>query len=756
MTQEEPEASPLQAIEDHELVNPFESEYQDLQKRPPAHLLAHEKVRIGKLHSFNALFKSVKPSYRHAASRGLWAQTASIASRVLHAAKAVGPAALLLLFFFRPASAQLLPAAIADPAISEDLEYLSQEIQTLLFQLTAISSGSALNGNITLQGNDFNSASKLVLLDASDRYPAVNGSLITDLTGSNVTGNISGNAGSITGVITESQVTNLLSDLAGGAFTSSSNTFTAIQTFNSSVTASAYFGDGSALTNLQGVANRIPYWQSAGKFTSDLGLYYSLNSLAIGPRAASNFGGSRFNISDMNGSNSATFDALNAQVARLSIIASNAQWSINSSSPIVLQSGGVAPLRVGGGTGYVQGQMFESGLSLDVSGISKFGNNAIISTITATGDFVGATNSSVTLSGNRGFFTSASSVTASAYYGYGGNLSGVATAIPADYARYSSSGTFGASQVFSSSVTASSFYGDGNGLGNLNITTGSVISGAFDDDKVQITSGGIKGGFNTAGKLVLLDGSNRLPAVDGSLITGQALAVPAFRKDDFSGSVNGSLATFTLQETPSSSSGTLVFLDGLLQAETTDYRFVVPRTIVMSTPPATGTNSFFVQYLINTSTAPAVAVLVATQTFSATNTFASTTAFVGEIDAGYLLVSSAPSQAALNVTTRNAVYDISFPKAQVYWNGGGTPAIQYSHNVTSITRVSTGVYHINFKVPFSSAFYTISCLCSDATSCIPQSQDVLFPRTAVFHALSTAGVHKDPDQYVSCIFFGRQ
>jgi hypothetical protein len=46
-----------------------------------------------------------------------------------------------------------------------------------------------LSGNVTLQGNSFNSASKLVQLDANSKYPALDGSLITNLSASNITNN---------------------------------------------------------------------------------------------------------------------------------------------------------------------------------------------------------------------------------------------------------------------------------------------------------------------------------------------------------------------------------------------------------------------------------------------------------------------------------------------------------------------------------------------------------------------------------------
>jgi hypothetical protein len=75
-------------------------------------------------------------------------------------------------------------------------------------------SGDGTSGNVltlrsssvTLQGNTFNNANQLVKLDGSGYFPGLNGSLITNLSGANVSGNISGNAANITGNLSVSQV----------------------------------------------------------------------------------------------------------------------------------------------------------------------------------------------------------------------------------------------------------------------------------------------------------------------------------------------------------------------------------------------------------------------------------------------------------------------------------------------------------------------------------------------------------------------
>lgn len=50
---------------------------------------------------------------------------------------------------------------------------------------------AALSSNVTLQGNAFNSANKLVRLDGTGKLPAVDGSALTSLTGANVVGAVS-------------------------------------------------------------------------------------------------------------------------------------------------------------------------------------------------------------------------------------------------------------------------------------------------------------------------------------------------------------------------------------------------------------------------------------------------------------------------------------------------------------------------------------------------------------------------------------
>ncbi len=52
------------------------------------------------------------------------------------------------------------------------------------------------------------------------------------------------------------------------------------------------------------------------------------------------------------------------------------------------------------------------------------------------------------------------------------------------------------------------------------LTTGAITSGKFTDDRVYVSTGAFYGGFNGADQLVQMTSATKLPAVDGSLLTG--------------------------------------------------------------------------------------------------------------------------------------------------------------------------------------------------------------------------------------------
>jgi hypothetical protein len=94
----------------------------------------------------------------------------------------------------------------------------------------------------------------------------------------------------------------------------------------------------------------------------------------------------------------------------------------------------------------------------------------------------------------------------------------------------------------------------------------------------------------------------------------------AWQNDNFIGQVNGSQKVFTLSLTPSSTAAVECVLDGLTLG-TSDYSYTAPTTITVTTAPASNSTGFWCRYTYNTSTAPAVAVLNSTQSFTAPQTF---------------------------------------------------------------------------------------------------------------------------------------
>lgn len=133
---------------------------------------------------------------------------------------------------------------------------------------------------------------------------------------------------------------------------------------------------------------------------------------------------------------------------------------------------------------------------LDVTGNAQFGSGVSKSTISATGAFTLASGAALTLSGSAGTIVSGSSVTGGAFYGYGGNLSGVtASAVAAANVQ---AGTLGpaviASSVAATGVTAATYgsatqapqiavAGDGRITSASNVTVtpaaGSITSGTL-------------------------------------------------------------------------------------------------------------------------------------------------------------------------------------------------------------------------------------------------------------------------------------
>ena len=114
-------------------------------------------------------------------------------------------------------------------------------------------------------------------------------------------------------------------------------------------------------------------------------------------------------------------------------------------------------------------------LPLDVNGAAQFGAGPTKSTFTIVGGLFIAAGSSLTLSGAKGFVTSASSVTASAFFGDGSHLTGVIATLPNTI--NSSFTVTGAGGILAeSTVTANSFFlTNGENITNVPTNPGNGI-----------------------------------------------------------------------------------------------------------------------------------------------------------------------------------------------------------------------------------------------------------------------------------------
>ena len=114
-----------------------------------------------------------------------------------------------------------------------------ENLEATQFNVSLPAAGTAyisLNqSSVTLQGNTFNIANKLVQLTSGGQYPAVDGNLITNLNGANVTGNVPG--GSLGNAIL--------------------NQLSPVQTANFSISGIGYMQSG---------ASAMPYYDTNGNF----------------------------------------------------------------------------------------------------------------------------------------------------------------------------------------------------------------------------------------------------------------------------------------------------------------------------------------------------------------------------------------------------------------------------------------------------------------------------------------------------------
>ena len=160
----------------------------------------------------------------------------------------------------------------------------------------------------------------------------------------------------------------------------------------------------------------------------------------------------------------------------------------------------------------------------------------------------------------------------------------------------------------------------------------------------------------------------------------------AWQVDNFIGQVNGSQKVFTLSLTPSSTAAVECVLDGLTLG-TSDYSYTAPTTITVTTAPASNSTGFWCRYTYNTSTAPAVAVLPSTQTFTGFNTFTGTTTLSGPTIANVIDVVAIDSETLGTNQTACPTVISTTPLTALTVNVGG-----YASLASNLVTLPAGTY----------------------------------------------------------------
>lgn len=166
--------------------------------------------------------------------------------------------------------------------------------------------------------------------------------------------------------------------------------------------------------------------------------------------------------------------------------------------------------------------------------------------------------------------------------------------------------------------------------------------------------------------------------------------------------------------------------------------------------------------LANAVTGTGSMVLSVSPTFTGTVAAAAITA-TGAVSAGSVAGTMVATQANQETATSTTTvvspgrqqYHPSAAKAYVAFVGS-TAAVSVSYNVTSVTRVSAGVYNINFTTAFSSAAY-VSVVTLDGTSILLAFTDSTTSSTGLLrvNVFTAAGVATDPPA-IQIVCFGDQ
>lgn len=335
------------------------------------------------------------------------------------------------------------------------------------------------SSSVTLQGNNVNLPGGLVKLDGSGALPAVDGSNLTGITASNVSasGVQAGALGSsviassvavsavgdeqLAGGVSQSKIANLTTDL-GARLLKAGDTMTGALTMSgaaavivsgTSITASAFFGDGSNLTGVSGTdVSRVAKSGDfmTGQLTTESTITVKGSEFSVGGSTLAVASG-RVGIGT--GAPAAKLQITDAVTPKLILDRPGYAYQ----PYIMANQDGEYGLHIGDS---VRGDFIKSGYdsgdarhflrltapsggkvvltggsvgvgtaspaaALDVGGAAQFGSGAAKSTFTAGGALTLARDAGLSLSGGAGAITTQSSVTASAFFGDGSGLTGV-------------------------------------------------------------------------------------------------------------------------------------------------------------------------------------------------------------------------------------------------------------------------------------------------------------------------------------------